>query len=74
MLGPEWTEGVYGRNGSGWKFTHPNGSVFYHGGGGIHKGSYYGFSTGKTKKVKVYKVEDGYIPTPDDGGTAIQID
>lgn len=74
ILGPEWTEGVYGRNGSGWKFTHPNGSVFYHGGGDIHKGSCYGFSTGKTKKVKVYKVEDGYIPTPDDGGTAIQID
>ncbi|MFS0881493.1 T7SS effector LXG polymorphic toxin [Metabacillus niabensis] len=73
-LGPNWVEGIYGRNGSGWKFTNPDGSVFYHGGGGVHKGSYYGFSNGKTKKVKVYKIEDGYVPTVDDKGTAIQID
>ncbi|WP_413366196.1 ribonuclease YeeF family protein [Lysinibacillus sp. 3P01SB] len=73
-LGPNWVEGVYGRNGSGWKFTNPDGSVFYHGGGGVHKGSYYGFSNGQTKKVKIYKIEDGYVPTIDDKGKAIQID
>ncbi|MFL7942089.1 hypothetical protein ACKA0G_16680 [Priestia megaterium] len=48
--------------------------MFYNGGGGVHKGSYYGFSNGKTKKVKVYKKEDGYVPTIDDKGTTIQID
>ncbi|WP_461673124.1 hypothetical protein [Priestia megaterium] len=65
---------MYGRGGYGWKFTNPDGSVFYHGDGGVHKGSNYGFSNGKTKKVKVYKKEDGYVPTIDDKGTTIQID
>ena len=73
ILGEGWTEGVYGSNGQGWKFTSPDGSVFYHAGGGIHGGSYYGFSTGPTGKVKIIKPSDNYIPTLDDGATVIQI-
>lgn len=49
-------------------YINPDGSVFYQGGLGVHRGSYYGFSNGKTKKVKVYKKEDGYVPTIDDKG------
>lgn len=74
MLGEGWTEGTYGSNGKGWKFTSSDGSVFYHAGGGVHGGSYYGFSTGPTGKVKIIKSIDNYIPTVVDGATVIQID
>ncbi len=71
ILGEGWTVGTYGSAGVGWKFTKGDLSVFYHPGGGIHGGSYYGFSSGITGKVKV--VGDGYIPTIDDNATVIKI-
>ena len=46
-------------------------SVFFHPGGGVHGGAYYGFSSGLTGKVKV--VGSGYIPTFDDSARIIQI-
>ncbi len=48
--------------------------VFYHPGEGIHTGSYYGLSSGKTGKVKVIKPSDNYVPTPDDGATLVIIE
>ncbi|MBF2442458.1 LXG domain-containing protein [Listeria innocua] len=75
MLGEGWREDSYGRNGLGWKFTNEgDGMVFYHAGGGVHKSSYYGYSTGPTGKVKIIKSSDGYIPTLDDTGKIITID
>lgn len=47
--------------------------IFYHPGEGIHVGSYYGFSSGKTGRVKVIKPEDNYVPTIDDGATLVII-
>lgn len=52
ILGSGWTKGTYGSNGLGWKFTKGDQSVFYHAGGGIHAGSYYGFSSGSYGKIK----------------------
>lgn len=46
-------------------------SIFYHPCGGVHGGSYYGFSSGITGKVKI--VESGYIHSADDGATVIQM-
>ncbi|SDY78407.1 hypothetical protein [Bacillus sp. 166amftsu] len=43
-------------------------------GRGVHRGSYYGYSTGPTGKVKVIKSTDGYIATTNDKATVIQID
>ncbi|MBC2131108.1 LXG domain-containing protein [Listeria innocua] len=75
MLGEGWKEETYGRNGLGWKYTNEgDGMVFYHAGGGVHKSSYYGYSTGPTGKVKIIKSSDGYIPTLDDTGKIITID
>ncbi|WP_412679447.1 RHS repeat domain-containing protein [Brevibacillus fortis] len=53
ILGKGWTKGTYGSAGTGWKFTNGDKSVFYHPGGGVHGGSYIGFSSGQTGKVKV---------------------
>jgi hypothetical protein len=71
ILGSGWTEGTYGSAGTGWKYTNGDLSVFYHPGGGVHGGSYHGFSSGVTGKVKV--VGEGYMPTATDGATVIQI-
>ncbi|MCL9661757.1 DUF4157 domain-containing protein [Paenibacillus hunanensis] len=51
MLGDGWTRGIYGS--SGWKFIKGDKSVFFHPGGGIHVGSYIGFSSSITGKVKI---------------------
>ena len=71
ILGDEWKEGTYGSKKTGWKFIKDDKSVFYHTGGGLHKGSYYGYSSGTTGKVKI--VGDDYIPTPDDKATIIHV-
>lgn len=42
ILGNDWTRGVYGSNGGGWKLMNGDISIFYHPGGGKHGGSYYG--------------------------------
>ena len=42
VLGNDWTRGVYGSNGGGWKLMNGDISIFYHPGGGKHGGSYYG--------------------------------
>ena len=68
ILGKGWTGGKYGNTGEGWKFTKGDKSVFYHN-GGRHQGPYYGFSSGKTGKVKV--VGKGYVPSLDDKSTII---
>jgi len=69
ILGEGWTVGTYGTNQNGWKFTNGDGMVFYHDGGGIHGGSYYGFSSGATGKVKI--VGGDYIPLDGDKATII---
>jgi len=69
-LGYGWTKGTYGSAGIGWKFTNGDKSVFYHPGGGGHEGSYIGFSSGQTGKVKV--VGPDYKPLPGDKATVIQ--
>ncbi|MBC1514527.1 hypothetical protein HCJ48_00050 [Listeria sp. FSL L7-1510] len=67
-------EDTYGSAGGGWKFINKgDGMIFYHPGGGIHKGSYYGFSSGKTGRVKIVSPSDNYAPTTDDGATVIII-
>ncbi|WP_313577586.1 hypothetical protein [Lacrimispora sp.] len=69
MLGEGWTAGAYGSSKTGWKFTNGDGMVFYHAGGGMHGGSYYGFSSGATGKVKI--VGSDYIPLVGDKATVI---
>ncbi|OPX42928.1 hypothetical protein CLHUN_32520 [Ruminiclostridium hungatei] len=69
ILGEGWTEGAYGSNKTGWKFTKGDQSIFYHPGGGRHGGSYYGYSSAATGKVKV--VGPDYIPIPGDKATII---
>ncbi|MDE6357098.1 MAG: hypothetical protein K2L15_00745 [Eubacteriales bacterium] len=59
----------YSSSGKGCKFNSNDGMIYYHLGGGRHFGSYYGFSTGKTGKVKI--VSNEYIPTPDNKATVI---
>ena len=61
VLGNDWTRGVYGSNGGGWKLMNGDVSIFYHPGGGKHGGSYYGISSGATGKIKVVNPET-YIP------------
>ncbi|EAK9824179.1 hypothetical protein FDQ22_12560 [Listeria monocytogenes] len=74
ILGPDWIEDTYGSAKNGWKFINKgDGMIFYHPGEGIHVGSYYGFSSGKTGRVKVIKPEDNYVPTTDDGATLVII-
>lgn len=71
ILGEGWTEATYGSAGNGWKFTNDgDGMVFYHPGDGIHGGSYYGFSTGDTGKVKI--VGEDYIDFSNDKATIIK--
>ncbi|EGB9716203.1 TPA_asm: hypothetical protein GHE49_06825 [Listeria monocytogenes] len=71
MLGEGWKEETYGSAGNGWKFTNEgDGMVFYHPGEGIHKGSYYGFSSGDTGKVKI--VGKDYIDFSKDKATIIK--
>ncbi|MGX7264553.1 hypothetical protein [Enterococcus crotali] len=71
ILGEGWTEASYGSAGTGWKFTNDgDGMVFYHPGDGIHGGSYYGFSTGDTDKVKI--VGEDYIDFSNDKATFIK--
>ena len=53
-LGDGWTEGKYGSNKLGWKFTNGEKSVFYNKSSSAYGGAeYYGFSTGKLGKNKV---------------------
>lgn len=72
-LGEGWTKGVYGSDGTGWKFTHPdNGqSIFFHPGNGRHGGSYYGYSSGTHGKNKI--VGSDYQATPDDKANIIKL-
>lgn len=70
VLGNDWTRGVYGSNGGGWKLTNGDISIFYHPGGGKHGGSYYGISSGATGKIKVVNPET-YIPLKGDKATII---
>lgn len=50
ILSAGWVKSTYGSNGLGWKFTKGDVSIFYHAGGGIHGGSYYGIASGATEK------------------------
>ena len=70
ILGNDWTRGVYGSNGGGWKLMNGDISIFYHPGGGKHGGSYYGISSGATAKIKVVNPET-YIPLKGDKATVI---
>ena len=70
VLGNDWTRGVYGSNGGGWKLMNGDISIFYHPGGGKHGGSYYGISSGATGKIKVVNPET-YIPLKGDKATII---
>lgn len=70
VLGNDWTRGVYGSNGGGWKLMNGDISIFYHPGGGKHGGSYYGISSGATGKMKVVNPET-YIPLKGDKATII---
>ena len=70
ILGNDWTRGVYGSNGGGWKLMNGDISIFYHPGGGKHGGSYYGISSGATGKFKVVNPET-YIPLKGDKATVI---
>ncbi|WP_083244366.1 T7SS effector LXG polymorphic toxin [Enterococcus ureilyticus] len=72
MLGDGWSFKSYGSNGLGWEFYSSEGRIFYHAGGGIHGGSYYGYATGPTGRVKI--VDDMYIRTFDDKATIIPRD
>ena len=68
ILGEGWTRSTYGSNGGGWKFiqdSHPDNMVFYHNGGGIHKGAYWGVKSGKTGTIKVVNANT-YVPLPKD--------
>lgn len=70
ILGNDWTRGVYGSNGGGWKLMNGDVSIFYHPGGGKHGGAYYGISSGATGKIKVVNPET-YIPLKGDKATII---
>lgn len=70
ILGSDWVRGGYGSNGGGWKLMKGDISIFYHPGGGIHGGSYYGISSSVTGKIKVVN-PDTYIPLPEDKATII---
>lgn len=70
ILGDEWTRGIYGSNGEGWKFTNGDISIFYHSGGGKHGGSYFGISSATTGKIKVVN-PNTYIPLSGDKATII---
>ena len=70
ILGVGWIKGTYGSNGLGWKFTKGDVSIFYHAGGGIHGGSYYGIASGTTGKIKVVDPTT-YVPTEDDNAEVI---
>lgn len=70
VLGNDWTRGVYGSNGGGWKLMNGDISIFYHPGGGKHGGSYYGISSGATGKIKVVNPKT-YIPLKGDKATII---
>ena len=69
IVGNDWTEGTYGSEGTGWKFTKGDQSIFYHPEGGIHVGSYYGYSSGDTGRIKIVSPE--YIPFSGDKATII---
>lgn len=71
ILGDGWTEGAYGSSKTGWKFTKGDQSIFYHPGGGRHGGSYYGYSSGATGKIKI--VGPDYVPLPGDKATIINV-
>lgn len=72
ILGDGWQFKTYGSNGQGWEFYSSEGSIFYHAGGGIHGGAYYGFGTGPSGRVKL--VDGNYIYFPDDRATIIPRD
>jgi hypothetical protein len=71
ILGEGWKRGAYGSKGTGWKFTKGDQSIFFHPGGGVHKGSYYGYSSGRLGKVKI--VGKDYVPTVDDKAKIIPL-
>ncbi len=55
-LGEGWIRDTYGSNEKGWKFfnkAHPDQSIFYHAGGGLHGGSYYGLTGARYGRNKV---------------------
>jgi|GEM_PF-3056155 len=71
ILGDGWTEGTYGSSKTGWKYTKGDQSIFYHPGGGVHGGSYYGYSSGSTGKIKI--VGPDYVPITGDKATIINV-
>ena len=73
ILGDGWTRSTYGSNGSGWKFienAHLDNMVFYHGGGGVHEGAYWGVKSGKTGTIKIVNTST-YVPLPKDKATIV---
>ncbi|MDQ2087480.1 hypothetical protein RBH29_13695 [Herbivorax sp. ANBcel31] len=72
ILGDGWTEGAYGSSKTGWKFTKGDQSIFYHPGGGVHVGSYYGYSSGATGKIKI--VGSDYVPISGDKARVINVE
>jgi hypothetical protein len=70
ILNEGWTEGIYGSAGTGWEFTKRDQSIFYHPEGGVHRGSYYGYSRATTGRVKIVSLE--YVALPGDKATIIQ--
>lgn len=72
ILGDGWSFKTYGSNGQGWEFYSSKGRIYYHAGGGIHGGSYYGISNGIDGKIKL--VDGEYIYFPDEKANIIQRD
>ena len=72
ILGDGWTEKPYGSNQTGWEFFKGNQRIYYHPGGGIHGGSYWGYSSGITGKIKIVSPE--YIPFSGEKSTIISGD
>ena len=70
ILDDGWTIGSYGSEGRGWKFTKGSQSIFYHPGGGVHNGPYYGISSSESGKTKVVDPAT-YVATSSDRATII---
>lgn len=71
ILGKGWSPRPYGKTGTGWAFENGDKLVFYNE-GGIHKSSYWGFSSGITGRVKI--VGKGYKYLPGDRAKIITVE
>jgi hypothetical protein len=70
ILGEGWIKGNYRVTGEGWRFTKGDETVFYHT-GGLHRGQYWGYTSGTWGKVKIVGCD--YIPTPNDKARVLNI-